>query len=43
MCSGISGLDELDSYLAGKVPRHSLGNTNISAQPHLPGTDLVTL
>lgn len=34
MCSGDAGLDELDSYVAGKVPRHSLGNINFSAQPH---------
>lgn len=30
MCPGDAGMDELDSYLAGKVPIRSLGNTNIS-------------
>jgi hypothetical protein len=30
MRPGDAGMDGLDSYLAGKVPRLSLGNTNIS-------------
>lgn len=32
---GDAGLDELDNYLARKVPRHSLGNKALPASPTL--------